>query len=126
MTAHAKARRMLLTRLAAMTGALALSAAAAAAAATPPAPPDYQDPSHWLCLPGRDDACRADLSSTILDARGRARIQAFVADPAPPIDCFYVYPTVSEWPGVSAPIAVTEAERRAVRQQFARFASVCR
>ena len=118
---------MLLTRLVLLAAALTLAAASGAAALpTTPAPPDYADPSHWLCLAGRDDACRTDLSSTILDARGRARIQAFATDPAPPVDCFYVYPTVSEAPGVSAPIAVTEAECRAVRQQFARFASVCR
>lgn len=89
-------------------------------------PVDYANPANWLCRPGRNDACRTDLRSTVLYASGRTRIENFRRHPAPPIDCFYVYPTVSEAPGVSAPIGTTAAETRAVRQQFARFGSVCR
>lgn len=91
-----------------------------------PSTVDYADASSWMCRPGRKDACRTDLRSTVIDGRGRARREGFKAHPAPPIDCFYVYPTVSEAPDVSAPVDVTAAEVRAVRQQFARFGSVCR
>lgn len=92
----------------------------------PPSLIDYAAFANWLCRPGRNDACRTDLRSTVIDARGRSRIESTRPHPKPHIDCFYVYPTVSEAPGVSAPIGATAAEARAVRQQFARFASVCR
>jgi len=87
---------------------------------------EYGDPASWLCRPDRDDVCRTDLSSTVIDARGQLRTELFERAVDPPIDCFYVYPTVSEATSVSAPLAVTTAEARAARQQFARFASVCR
>lgn len=107
----------------------ALGGSSQAQSPTVPAPSsvNYTDASSWLCRPGRRDACSAaDLRSTVIDARGRMRVETFKSHPAPPIDCFYVYPTVSEAPGVSAPVQVTAAEVRAVRQQFARLGSVCR
>jgi pimeloyl-ACP methyl ester carboxylesterase len=48
------------------------------------------------------------------------------ADPNAPIDCFYVYPTVSTDTGVNSDMNPDEAELRVVEQQFARFGSVCR
>ncbi len=57
---------------------------------------------------------------------GSTRIEAFKPATDPKADCFYVYPTVSMSLGLSAAPTVTENERRAVRQQAERFASVCR
>jgi hypothetical protein len=42
------------------------------------------------------------------------------------VDCFYVYPTVSEAAGDNAPLEVTDAEVHVVRAQAARFAASCR
>jgi hypothetical protein len=112
---------------------LALAAAAIAVGparaqeAAPPAPNDYADKADWLCWPGRTgDACDVDLTTTVVKANGAMTIERFKADPRAPIDCFYVYPTVSTDPGVLATMAVEPAERRVVEQQFARFGAVCR
>ena len=86
-------------------------------------PLDYSDTANWVCLPG---GCENDLSAVVLEASGSLRLEPYTPVSDPPIDCFYVYPTVSESGGFSAPPGVTEAELRAVRQQAARFASVCR
>jgi len=42
------------------------------------------------------------------------------------VDCFYVYPTVSNDAGMNSDLLVDNAERTAVQAQFARFAGVCR
>lgn len=104
---------------AALLGLLALAAPAAAQA-----PLDYGQPGSWVCRP--DAPCRDDLTATVLEADGGRRIETFAPAADPPVDCFYLYPTVSNGPGISAPAAITEDERRAVRQQVARLASVCR
>src|SRR5262245_19891477 len=80
-------------------------AAASAVAQTPPtttaesSPPaprnDYSKPETWLCRPGQKDACAIDLATTVVSANGKMTREAFNANPKPPIDCFYVYPTVS-------------------------------
>ena len=45
----------------------------------------------------------------------------------PPVDCFYVYPTVSRDRGLSSDLAVAESEESfATQAQFARFSGVCR
>jgi len=89
---------------------------------------DYADPASWLCRPGRAaDACgRSDQSATVIQADGSARVERFHADPKAPIDCFYVYPTVSLDPGGNATMKASKQELGVVSQQFARFASVCR
>ena len=98
-----------------------------APAATPSAPRnDYADGRNWLCRPGRQDACATSLDSTVIAADGRMTREAFQADPHPPIDCFYVYPTVSTEPGGNSDMTITPAETYVVQQQFARFAARCR
>ena len=88
---------------------------------------DYSKTANWLCWPGhRGDACDTDLTTTVIDAGGSKTLESFKADPAAPIDCFYIYPTVSPEPGALSTMAGGAAERYAVAQQFARFASVCR
>jgi hypothetical protein len=89
---------------------------------------DYADPASWLCRPGRaTDACgRSDQTATVIQADGSMRIEQFHADPHAPIDCFYVYPTVSLDPDGNATMKVSKQETGVVNQQFARFASVCR
>jgi pimeloyl-ACP methyl ester carboxylesterase len=90
------------------------------------APIDYSDGSTWLCRPGRQDACAVDQASTTVRADGTLTREAWSADPAAPIDCFYVYPTVSSDQGPNSDMNPNEPELRVIDQQFARFASVCR
>jgi hypothetical protein len=42
-----------------------------------------------------EDSCAVDLSTTIVAANGKFKKESFKAARNPPIDCFYVYPTVS-------------------------------
>lgn len=101
--------------------------ATATAQATETAEPnDYSDGANWLCRPGRDDLCAGDLDATVVRADGTLSREAWEPDPDAPIDCFYAYPTVSTDEATHADMDADEAERRVVRQQFARFASVCR
>ena len=88
---------------------------------------DYGTPDAWLCRPGRaNDACAVDLTSTVVAADGRLTREAWTARPQAPIDCFYVYPTVSRDPTGNSDMIAGPEERDAVRVQFARFASLCR
>ncbi len=88
----------------------------------------YGSQQNWLCRPDIDeefDICDRDLSSTIVFADGTAQIDPGPAVGDKPVDCFYVYPTVSRdatdnsdlMPG--AEIAVTYF-------QAARYRSACR
>ena len=105
----------------------ALPAAAAAAAAPAPPANDYADKANWLCWPGATpNACEVDLATTVVGADGSMRVEPFKADANAPIDCFYVYPTVSTDPGVLATMRVEAEEKTVIAQQFARFGAKCR
>jgi DUF3089 family protein len=111
------------------SGALLIAGQALAQPAPPAetyAPNDYADQANWLCWPGRDDACAADLTTTVVRADGSTEVQKFQADPAAPIDCFYVYPTVSRDPGAVSTMKVEPEERSVVLHQAARLRASCR
>ena len=108
--------------------ALAQSAAASqpAAPAAPQSPNDYADAKSWLCRPGQHGACDVDHTTTVVAADGKLTRETWTANPNAPIDCFYVYPTVSTDPTPYSDMIADEAETNVVRQQFARFGSTCR
>lgn len=87
---------------------------------------DYSNGDNWLCRPGRQDACAVDLATTIVAANGKLKRETWAANPNPPIDCFYVYPTVSTDPTPNSDMIPGKEEKGVVRAQFARFASQCR
>ncbi len=110
-----------------MVAAGLASVIAAPMAVAAPAAPDYTDPATWLCRPGRADVCSEPLTSTVVMPADGARIQrTYVPDPAAPIDCFYVYPTVSQEAQGNADLTPGPEEKRVATQQFAHFAAVCR
>ena len=118
---HAAARLALLF--------VALTAAALPAQTIPPtAVPrnDYSAADAWLCRPGRQDACAADLTTTVIAANGRLSRETWAADPNAPIDCFYVYPTVSNDTTPNSDMVAGPEEYRVILHQFARFAAKCR
>ena len=106
--------------------ALAAGQAAPASGAASPAKNNYADAASWLCRPGRKDACAVDLSATVVAADGRLTKETWSADANAPIDCFYVYPTVSTDAGAQSDMKPDPAEQTVIRLQFARFASKCR
>ncbi|MDQ3478821.1 MAG: DUF3089 domain-containing protein [Pseudomonadota bacterium] len=112
-------RRLLLTCVAA--------ASAWPAVAQQPAPPpvDYGKERHWLCLPGQADVCSRPLPTTVLNANGYGSTGPSVVAKDPPIDCFYVYPTVSGDRGMNSDLSPSE-EISVAASQFARFSGVCR
>jgi DUF3089 family protein len=87
---------------------------------------NYGDAKSWLCRPGQHDACDVDLSTTIVAPGGKLSRETWTANPNAPIDCFYVYPTVSTDPTPNSDMIADDAERNVISQQFARFASKCR
>jgi len=100
-------------------------AVAAPAQAQAPAAPDYAKDSAWLCLPGRADVCSKPLPTTALNPNGYGSTGQSTVAKDPPLDCFYVYPTVSRDQGMNSDLNVSE-ENGATAVQFARFAGVCR
>jgi len=102
-------------------------APAAAPPAEAPKPNDYSDPKTWLCRPGAHDACDIDETATVVAADGKlTKETSWKANPNAPIDCFYVYPTISTDPGQNSDMTADPAEINVIKQQFARFASKCR
>ena len=103
---------------------LALSGSLVSAA---DAPTNYADTTHWLCLPGRADSCSSPVTSTVIseqpDQRSR---QVYAPDPSAPIDCFYVYPTVSLEHSANADLVLGAEEQHVATVQFARFSAKCR
>ena len=91
-----------------------------------PAAADYSADSNWLCLPGRKDVCSTPLATTALSAKGYGSTGASSIAKDPQLDCFYVYPTVSNDQGLNSDLSPGREEKLAAEAQFARFASVCR
>ena len=118
-----------LRRLIAAFGAAAI-ACAVPAGAQPSAPasstPDYTKDSSWLCLPGRKDVCSTPLPTTGLSPHGYGPTGLSTVAKNPPLDCFYIYPTVSTDAGMNSDMSPGREEKLAAETQFARFASVCR
>ena len=87
---------------------------------------DYGDGKTWLCRPGRQDACAVDLTATVVAANGKLIRESWAPNPKPEIDCFYVYPTVSNDATPNSDMDAGPEELGVIRAQFARFASQCR
>ena len=105
----------------------ALAAAAPTSAQSPaPAAVDYSKAANWLCLPGRSDLCSTPLGTTALNPNGYGSIGQSPVTNNAPLDCFYVYPTISADRGMNSDMVPGEGEKNAVQAQFARFAGVCR
>jgi len=99
----------------------------AAQSAQAPERNDYNKAENWLCRPDKaNDACSVDLSTTVVAADGALTRETFTANPNAPIDCFYVYPTVSTDATPNSDMSIDPAEQNVIRQQFARFGSQCR
>jgi hypothetical protein len=87
---------------------------------------DYATAENWLCRPNHNAACAVDLDTTIVKADGSLESEKFEAKSDAPIDCFYVYPTVSLDSTPNSDLVAGQEEESVVRAQFARFASQCR
>jgi hypothetical protein len=111
------ARRRVLLLLALMVAGTAVGATATPAGAA----------TTWLCRPGQTpDPCEGEVTATIVAPDGSQSVQGGGSDPQAPVDCFYVYPTVSEARGTNAPLAVTPKLNGIAGVQAKPFSQVCR
>ncbi len=104
----------------------AAAAEQTAVAAETVAPPDYSDDSAWICRPGRDDVCEGSLDITMVSANGSTEVVEVPHASDAPVDCLYVYPTVSQDKLANSDLVPGETEEIAATLiQAARFGSVC-
>lgn len=122
------ALKRLMTAALAFTGLLALHGTASAQAPDPTVVhPDYSDPRLWLCRPGlQDDRCDVNLDATVIEADGTTFVEPWNPADDPKIDCFFVYPTVSNDETWQSDFSPDGAEWDDIKLQFARFGQVCR
>jgi hypothetical protein len=80
----------------------------------------------WLCRPGAGDLCATNLDITVVQANGSKTRIAVAAAKSPAVDCFYVYPTVSEETTLNADLAIQSTEVATAIAQAAQFSQVCR
>lgn len=84
----------------------------------------YADPAHWMCRADTDDTCDTPYDVTVVAADGTATVRSGAPDPAAPVDCFYVYPTISEDPTLNSDL-VAGAELGVLAQQAAQYNELC-
>lgn len=83
-------------------------------------------PTVWLCRPGTSpDPCDSDRTATVVDASGSRRTEPSHSD-GQPVDCFYVYPTVSTETTANADLTIHQDEIDVAVAQASRFSQVCR
>jgi hypothetical protein len=101
----------------ATTAALALAAAGTASARTV-----------WLCKPGQSpDPCNVSLATTVFSPTlHKLRVIHPARIKKPAIDCFYVYPTVSDQKTTLANLHIDPEERSIALYQAARYSQYCR
>ena len=88
---------------------------------------NYDDPSHWVCRPDMDDICDEGLDATVVEADGTLTEEPFEPATDPPVDCFYVYPTISRDEGAYSDWdASPDEEGYVTLNQAARLQSQCR
>src|SRR4051794_10248019 len=84
-------------------------------------------PTAWLCRPGMaNNPCESNPDATNAGTGTGTTVEKFRPATNPKIDCFYVYPTLSEARSINAPLASEPAAVGVTRSQAARFASPCR
>jgi hypothetical protein len=107
--------RKLLIVLAAVAGSALLGPPSASAATT------------WLCKPGVEpDPCFGSLRTTVATPDGGGSVEEPVIPKRRRIDCFYVYPTVSEDEGTNADLSIDPEQIAIARFQASRFSERCR
>ncbi len=109
-------------------GAAALAGFALAAAVALAGPAHAQAATVWLCQPGQPaNPCAPSQRTTLVSATGASlRVETPASVRTPKIDCFYVYPTVSDQKAPQATLRVDPEERSIALYQAARYSQQCR
>ena len=81
----------------------------------------------WLCFPGKTpDPCSSSMATTVIKANGSRTVETPKAPASPPIDCFYVYPTVSSENQGNSDLQIQLPQIFVAQAQASRFSQVCR
>ncbi len=117
-TEAARPRRLVELVMALTVAAVICAASASAASAK----------TVWLCKPGQHpDPCTPGLSTTVYSPTLQPlRVIHPKAVRKPKIDCFYVYPTISDQTTVNANLNIDPEERSIALYQAARYSQYCR
>ena len=102
------------------------SAVSAARAKAKDPRPDYRQAANWVCRPGSEAICTNGLDVLTITGKNRPIREMFKPASNPAIDCFYVYPTVSEERSPYSDLRLTPGIADAARGQAGRLTSRCR
>jgi len=81
----------------------------------------------WLCKPGIvGDPCESSEEATVEQGNGSTSVEHAQPASNPPIDCFYVYPTVSSQQTINANLEIEPVERQVAIDQASRFSQDCK
>jgi Protein of unknown function (DUF3089) len=113
-------RRALLALVAAALAALACALTAGAAQAS-------RHGTVWLCNPDKPaNPCLTSLETTVVQTDGATSVEKAKKAVKAPIDCFYVYPTVSEQKTENANLEIEPQETQVAIDQASRFSQDCK
>jgi hypothetical protein len=81
----------------------------------------------WLCKPGANpNPCVGSLQTTVIDSSGGSHVESPKNAKKPAIDCFYVYPTVSDDKSTNSDLSIDPEETAIAQFQASRFSQRCR
>ncbi len=81
----------------------------------------------WLCRPGlASNPCLSDLTTTVVGRTGATHVVKATAAANPPVDCFYVYPTISDEKTVNASLAIGFRQQEVAIAQASPFSQLCK
>jgi DUF3089 family protein len=107
---------------------LAIAALAATTALAAKKHKTVRDTTTWLCKPGiPDNPCEPGFATSLLSPTGQiVGTRNVKPDRKRKIDCFYVYPTVSDDKGTNSDLSIDPEERSIALYQAARYGLHCR
>jgi hypothetical protein len=81
----------------------------------------------WLCKPGLvNNPCESSEETTVQLANGSSLVEHAQPASNPPIDCFYLYPTVSSQATINASLKIDPEETQIAIDQASRFSQTCK
>ena len=81
----------------------------------------------WLCKPGlSENPCESSEETTVEPGEGSTSVEDPKPASNPPIDCFYIYPTVSSQSTENANVEIGPEEKQVAIDQASRFSQQCK
>ena len=81
----------------------------------------------WLCKPGiKSNPCAVSMGNTAVYSDRTTKKETTAVPKSPPVDCFYVYPTVSNQTTGNANLRIDPEEIAVAQSQASRFQAKCK